>query len=541
MWVANEDEARREEKPISCTHIVSNTETWDLQSRFLSWPKLLRVTAFVMRFINAKRTTHPIAFDRSDPASVAFPFCLQAKEIEYAKHYWLRRMQQDAFGAELDSLYRGKPVVSFSPISSLHPFLDSNGLIRVGGKLGNAPLTDGGKHPVLLKAHSLLTQVIEHHHLRTLHAGPELTLASLRNEYWILRARAVVRAVLHRCVKCARARAELPAELMGHLPQVRVTRSERAFTHTGIDYAGPIAIRTTRGRGCKSHKAYIALFICMTIKAVHIELVNDYSTAAFLAAYVRFSARRGIPRAIYSDNGTNFQGAKRELRAAHQKALRNPDFLNQLTTVGVQWHFMPPSAPHFGGLWEAGVKSIKRHLKCCIGAQTLTYEEINTFLCRVESCLNSRPLTAVSESLDDYRPITLGHVLIGTSLFSLPELSLLSLQENRLSRWQLVQKAAEDFWRAWSSDYISTLQQRPKWRVATRLAQVGRLVLLRNAHPPPIHWELDRISACHPGNDELTRVVIVTTSRSSYVRPITKFCFLLVAEQDQVETGLAAT
>lgn len=188
---------------------------------------------------------------------------------------------------------------------------------------------------------------------------------------------------------------------MGALPTYRVTATSRAFIHTGVDYAGPISIRVSAGRGHKSHKAYIAIFICMTVKAVHIELVSNYSSQAFIAAYHRFVSRRGIPSAMYCDNGTTFQGADREITSSYKAAVTHPDFRNRIADEGVSWHFLPPAAPHFGGLWEAAVKSVKYHLKRAVGCHTLTFEEMTTLLCRIEVCLNSRSISAVSDNIDD--------------------------------------------------------------------------------------------------------------------------------------------
>ncbi|XP_077280835.1 uncharacterized protein LOC143907757 [Temnothorax americanus] len=154
---------------------------------------------------------------------------------------------------------------------------------------------------------------------------------------------------------------------MGDLPDARVNRAAKAFAHTGVDYAGPIATRTASGRGHQSKKSYVALFVCLTTKAVHLELVSDYSSFAFLAAYQRFVSRRGLPHSMYSDNGTTFQGADRELSAAYAKAIRDPNVINLLATDQTAWHFVPPAAPHFGGLWEAAVKSMKHHLKRSVG------------------------------------------------------------------------------------------------------------------------------------------------------------------------------
>ena len=162
-------------------------------------------------------------------------------------------------------------------------------------------------------------------------------------------------------------------KIMGDLPTPRVTPS-RPFTHTGIDYAGPYLVRSSSGRGIKSHKAWISVFICFAVKAIHLELVHDYSTASFLAAFRRFVARRGIPTDVYSDNGPNFRGADRELSQTFRKLQNDPNLISHLASDGTTWHFIPPIAPHFGSLWEAGVKSVKLHLRKLLSNSTPTVE-----------------------------------------------------------------------------------------------------------------------------------------------------------------------
>ncbi|XP_029170129.1 uncharacterized protein LOC114939860 [Nylanderia fulva] len=375
----------RSQPPIHSLHV---TPSWDLASRYSSWPRLLRITAYLYRFLYRLRSS------KSASSSQAI---LHPEEIQKAKHYWLRVMQSEMFSVEISTLQRQLPLQKTSSLSTLNPYLDADGFLRIRGRLRHACLSETTKNPLVLRAHPLLVLIIQHHDLRTLHAGPQLTLASLRNEFWILRSRATVRAVLYQCVQCTCERAKKPVELMGDLPEARVNRAARAFIHTGVDYAGPITVRTAPGRGHKSQKAYIALFICLTTKAMHLELVSDYSSPTFIAAYQRFVSRRGLPQSMYSDNGTTFHGANRELSEAHAKAIRDPSFRNRLASDGTAWQFLPPAAPHFGGLWEAGVKSVKYHIKRCIGLHTLTFKEMTTFLCRIEACLNSRPIAPVSD------------------------------------------------------------------------------------------------------------------------------------------------
>ncbi|XP_076660066.1 uncharacterized protein LOC143363353 [Halictus rubicundus] len=504
-------------------HSVVPAPTWDLDSRFSSWPKLIRVTAYIQRFVRNSRSC------RSDNRKRHPGRALSASECTAAKLFWLRRIQESQFAKAISSLSNGEPLPPKDPIESLHPFLDETGLLRVGGRLRNSPLPHQSKHPVLLSPHPLVRLIIEQAHARALHAGVQLTLHILRQEYWLLRGRSQVKAVIHACVRCVRERAAIPIQLMGDLPAARVSPAKKPFSHCGLDYAGPIQIRASAGRGITSRKAYIALFVCMSTKAVHLELVADYSTSAFLNAYTRFCSRRGLPERMYSDNGTTFVGANRELVSAYRAALRDPDFQNRTASDGVAWHFIPPSAPHFGGLWEAGVKSVKHHLRRVLGDRTLTFEEFTTLLCAIEACLNSRPIAPLSDTLDDYEPLTPGHFLIGSALTTPPQPSLLDLAENRLSRWQLVRHTTERFWKLWQNDYLNTLQQRGKWRRARPSLSIGQLVLLRNPTLPPCKWELGRIVQLHPGDDDHTRVVTIKTATACFKRPIVKLVPLPVA------------
>lgn len=313
---------------------------------------------------------------------------------------------------------------------------------------------------------------------------------------------------------------------MASLPRGRVTPA-RPFLRTGLDYAGPILVRTAKGRGHKAHKAFIAIFVCLCTRAVHIDVVSDYTTEAFLAAFRRFVSRRGLCEEIFSDCGTNFIGADRALRdffrASSADGRRIADYA---ATEGVRWHFNPPAAPHFGGLWEAAVKSTKRHLRRVIGESTLTYEEMATFLAQIEACLNSRPLQALSDDPDDITALTPGHFLIGAPLLAVPEPSLTDGADSTLSRWQQVTKMRDHFWSRWSREYIHGLAARPKWHRTGDAPKVGSLCLIRAEVTPPSRWPLARIIELHPGDDGVTRVATIRTSTTELARPLCKLVLL---------------
>ncbi|GFY30065.1 soluble guanylate cyclase 88E [Trichonephila clavipes] len=299
-------------------------------------------------------------------------------------------------------------------------------------------------------------------------------------------------------------RATTSKQLMGDLPTHRVTPS-RPFSVCGVDYAGPINILRYRGRGAKTTKGYIALFVCFVTKALHLELVSDLTSEAFIASLKRFCARRGAPKHIYCDNGTTFVGARRKLQEIFKFASKlneNEHFCYFLSQVNIEWHFSPPVSPHFGGLWEAGVKSIKYHLKRVIGNTNLTFEEFSTLLTQVEAILNSRPLVSLEcdNDPDSLNILTPSHFLIGEVITSSPE----HTNDDKLSlrsRWDIVQKMKLGFWRKWKIDYLSNLQTRTKWKCPNNNFKVGEIVIIKEDNIPPATWPLGKVIETHPGKD----------------------------------------
>ncbi|XP_029157998.1 uncharacterized protein LOC114930404 [Nylanderia fulva] len=242
-----------------------------------------------------------------------------------------------------------------------------------------------------------------------------------------------------------------------------------------------------------------------------------------------FSARRGIPSDLYSDNATTYQGADRELVTAIRQTQADVDLQAKFASKPVQWHFIPPSAPHFGGMWEAGVKSVKHHLRRILGSCTPTVEEFTTLLCNIEACLNSRPIAALHDDVNSYNALTPGHFLIGSAIKLIPSPSVLHISESRLDRWQLMRAKYEQFWKLWSLDYLNTLQQRFKWQNRSDEFCINDIVLIKNPNLPPCRWELARIIECKPDKDGLVRVAQVKTASSTFVRPIVKLCKLPVS------------
>ncbi|XP_047527823.1 uncharacterized protein LOC125064684 [Vanessa atalanta] len=498
---------------------VVNTELWE---RFSSFSKLVRVVAYCRRWLRIKKGLS------SRPSSEA----LERQEIEDSITVCIKKCQEEGFREELEELQKhGIIDKKKKKLRTLNIFLDSEGVIRVGGRLEMSSLSFNGKHPILIPKESFLSGLlIADAHQKTLHGGPQLMITYLRSKYWIVGAKSLIRKYYRGCVICTRYSSRSTSQLMGQLPSARVTPN-KPFLVSGVDYAGPINIRISKGRGNKSYKGYIALFICMSTRAVHLEVVSELSTLGFIAAFKRFVARRGRCAELYSDNGSNFVGAARELLClfSEEKTKFKPELAQYLATNGTQWNFIPPRAPNFGGLWEAGMKSTKFHLKRVVGNSTLTYEEMATVLAQIEACLNSRPLSRVEDPTEAV-VLTPGHFLVGEPLVVVPEVNYESANMFTLRRWQLHQRMMQDFWRRWSQDYLHQFLQRHKWEYQNPEPSVGDVVLVKEDDLPPARWLLGKVEQKHPGPDKITRVVTIRTKNSLIKRPTSKIAILPVTK-----------
>lgn len=488
----------------------------DLATRYSSWKKLLRATVILTRFVYWIQNRNKIKFSKF----------ISAKELNDAQITWFRFLQKTQFSAEIKALEKTLQLPTGSQLKSLNPFLDDKRIIRVGGRLEKSELPFESKHPVILKSHYAIKLLIKEIHERCFHGGLQLTLSIVRQSMWIIHPRPLIKSIIHHCLICTRDRAKKPTQLMANLPHHRVVKPIRAFTDCGLDYAGPMQVRMAGGRGHRAQSCYIAVFVCCAVKAVHLEVVTDYTSKAFIAAFRRFSSLRGQPKQLYSDCGTNFIGSNRELRQAFQMAIESSEFQNLIANDRIDWNFNPPAAPHFGGLWESAVKSMKIRLVKIFGNRTPTYEELVTAVYQISAIMNSRPLMPITDHVDDLNILTPGHFLIGGPFTSIPEPSLINLKQNQLNRWQQMQQLLEIFWKRWSTDYLQTLQQRNKWQNVEESVLLGQMVILRKPNLPPTKWLLGRITEIRKQSDNLVRVVKVKTATSEYLRPISELVLL---------------
>lgn len=503
-------------RTVSVVSIKVEFISMELINKYSSISHILRVMAYVLRFISNLKSKQKVY----GPIS--------AREMDEALIKLVRDVQKLCFSNEYFALANNKELSKGSKILSLNPFMH-NSLIRVGGRIINSNQSFNKRHPILLPhSHRLTELIIENEHKLAMHCGAQALLCNVREQFWPISGRNICKKVIKKCIICFKAR-PVPAEyLMGDLPDVRVNRSH-PFLNVGVDYGGPFLLKDRSTRGAKITKAYICLFICMCTKAVHIELVSELTTRAFLATLNRFVSRRGKPLNIFSDNGLNFVGANNEIGRMYEFLKgESTEIANQLVSQHrIQWHFIPARSPTFGGIWEAGIKSAKFHIKRVINNHSMTFEEFNTVLTKIESILNSRPLCPLTSDPNDLTALTPAHFLIGRSLVAVPEVSMVDVSENRLNKYQRIQAMYQQYWCRWQKEYLAELQTRTKWKQrSNEILKIGSLVLVKHERAAVQEWLLGRVTALHPGKDGITRVVDIRVRGGEIRRALTCICVL---------------
>ncbi|XP_055632443.1 uncharacterized protein LOC129772934 [Toxorhynchites rutilus septentrionalis] len=500
------------------THHHSTFQPLIEVKRFSKWHRLLRSTAYVLRAIKRlkKQQLRP---------------WISCDEYREAENLLWRQVQIECYADEYTSLHYNQqnPLANqmkpykCSQLYQLTPYIDDVGVMRMNSRIGAAPNAPfQAKYPIILpNNHHLTSLLVNSYHCRFLHANNETVLNEMRQRFRIPSLRNLIRRVSKECPWCRVNKAAPRPPIMAPLPTVRLTSFVRPFTHSGVDYFGPILVK--QGRSLVKH--WVALFTCLSIRAIHLEIVHSLTTQSCVMAIRRFIARRGAPETFYSDNGTNFIGAnnllKGQLRAVNEHCAAT------FTNARTKWQFNPPSAPHMGGAWERLVRSVKTAMATISDHPHHPSDEVlETVALEAEAVVNSRPLTYVALDSSDAEAITPNHFLLyGTRGIDQLPTPLTEGVATLRDSWKLAQGLIDKFWRRWIREYLSELARRTKWYQPVKALEIGDLVIVIDENKRN-GWMRGRIINVTEGKDGQVRKAEVKTANGIITRPAVKLALL---------------
>lgn len=354
----------------------------------------------------------------------------------------------------------------------------------------------------------------------------------VQTDFFIFRLKIRIKKVIRQCKTCTIYRQQPCTQIMAPLPPKRCNLSI-PFQIIGKDFAGPFDLKASTLRNSPYVKGYVSVFVCFSTKAIHLEPCSKLSSATFEAAFSRFVGRRGLPQRVVTDNGRNFLGCSRVLEEEFSAFIKSAaqDIAHKYITQGFQWSFIPPHAPHMGGLWEAAVKSFKFHFKRVARSQRYTYEEFATLLARIEGVFNSRPISAISEDPADLTALTPGHFLRGAPLMAFPEQNYQSI--SLINRWEKLKAIHHNFSIRCKEDYLKSLHKRYKWKTNSHSIKIGDLVVVMDDLLPPHDWRLGRIVKTFPGLDNNISAADVRVAKAIIAIPVVKLCLLPIDNENE--------
>ncbi|PWA22445.1 hypothetical protein CCH79_00020932, partial [Gambusia affinis] len=459
-------------------------------ARFSSWKSL---TCAVARLVHIARLFH-VKTARSNSCR-GWHYCnahVSVEERNQASAMIIKAVQEETYSQEIKCIQEQKRMPQGSPLKNLDPFIAMDGLLKVGGRLQHSNLGQSEKTPVIIPAqHHIATLIIRHHHEQVHHQGRLFTEGAIRSAgFWIIGGKRKTSSVIHHCVVCRRLRAPVSVQKMADLPAARLS-TDPPFTHIGLDVFGPWIICSRRTRGGLSHsKRWAVIFTCMSVRAIHIEVIESLESSSFINAFRRFIAVRGPVKHIYSDRGTNFIGACKEMKIPSN--MDDTTVRTYLSDQGCVWTFNPPHASHFGGTWERMIGLARRILDSMFlqMKDKLSHEVLTTFMAEVTAIINARPLVPVTTDPDDSFILTPAALLTQKINIVSPPAGEFGASDLYKRQWRQVQHLSNTFWDRWRKQFLPILQPRRKWLVTQPNITPGSVVLLKTIQLARNEWPL---------------------------------------------------
>ncbi|XP_025766921.1 uncharacterized protein LOC112848107 [Oreochromis niloticus] len=501
--------------------------------RFSSWTTLSKTVAHLCHIAQC------FSHSSKNQRCVGWHMCksgLSVIDIVRAEQIIIKCVQEEMYSEELKCIKMKHDLPKTSTLYKLRPILDSEGMLRIGGRIGRGQLETGEVHPLIIPSRSHVASLLVcHHHQAVKHQGRHFTEGAIRNSgLWIVGGKRLISSIIHKCVTCRKLRGRTEQQQMSDLPTERL-QADPPFSYVGLDVFGPWEVVTRRTRGGQAQdKRWAVLFTCMSTRAIHIEVIETMTSSSFINALRRFFSIRGHAKQLRSDCGTNFTGAFKELKMDPGNKSVEDYLLKQKCT----WVFNPPHSSHMGGAWERMIGVARRILdsmRLQVGHVKLTHEVLTTFMAEVSAIVNARPLIPVST--DPEAPFILTPSILLTQKGGVPSPTVSEFSKGDLlkNQWKRVQALADTFWARWRREYLSTLQSRHKWQSQKPNLKEGDIVLLKDDQTKRNQWPMGIIVKVVPSRDGLVRKVEVKVIRNQtakvFSRPVSQV-ILLFSPQD---------
>ena len=452
--------------PPKISHII------DIE-RFSCYNKLMRVTARILSIFKTD----------SKPSLSNMYQIPKRNAIQEAERLWIMDAQKD-----IESLIKPTALKRLG-------IKEVGGILVAGCRLEEwSGHTYDNQNPIVLSSKSKVAVLYARKIHELCHLGVSTIVSKIRRKFWIVGARNLVKSIRHKCSSCRKLDRALQNQVMGKIPAERL-KPAPAWSYSSLDLFGPFEIRGEANKRSRA-KGYGVIINCLLARAVHLEIVTDYSTDAFLLAIRRFIALRGCPIKMWSDRGTQLVAANKEMKqviANHDEKL----ILEFGSDNSIDWEFTSPDAPWQNGCAEALVKSAKRAITVAIGSQILTFTEMNTVLYEVANLLNERPIGRHPTALEDGAYLCPNDLLLGRSTNKISG-GPFSTATNRYSRYKFVQKIISAFWTKWTRDFFPSLTIWPKWHTSRRSVKVGDIVLIQDSNQIRGNWKMARVTEANP-------------------------------------------
>ena len=452
------------------------------------------------------------------------PFSVEERT---ATEKFLWKLSQKQFLAlEIRTLSGGQTLPHKSNLAQYNLFFDETDcLLRSNSRLALSNLPEKTKRAILLpKECPIVEKFIMHRHKLHQHAGAGYLHALFKQEFLIPQGRRTIKKVIRKCTTRRCVGPKPLGQQEAPLPALRVD-DPAPFQVVAVDLFGPVMVYHDCGSTECPHngeaKVHCALFTCFHSRAVHLEVVENAGTEAFMDAFRLLCARRGTPSTMYSDNAKGFKAASKEIRALYRSINWNA-VKQEGVRKNIEWFFSTEKAPHQNGLCERLVRTVKTPLRVVIGAARLTKNQLRLILTEIEAVVNNRPLAVVREDLDELAPITPMELVNGRRLDQIPDPKAPKRSTNFSHLWKKRQVILNQFWKRWHNDYLLEQSIRKKWKTPRSEDLMGKIVLIKDDNLSRNAWMIGRIVEILPSKDGLVRNVMVKTSSSLLRRAVQK-------------------